>query len=232
MQSDGKLLSVVVPVYNEEHTVGNVIRRLNLVLEGTGFRFEVLVVDDFSTDRSIKAAHSEGAKVLRLNKHMGKGYALRAGFAKAKGDLVATIDSDGSHLPEELPLLLLPIAKGKADLVIGSRFMNNGKGTTKKINKIGNRLFNKLIRLLTGIPVSDSQSGFRVMTRQVLDSIWLKSVEYEIEAEMLVKSARRRFRITEVPISYEMRTYGRSGIDPLRDGIKILISILIAFVGP
>ncbi len=231
MQSDGKLLSVVVPMHNEEHTVGNVICRLKNVLEGAGFRYEVLAVDDFSTDDSIEAARTMGVRILKLKQHLGKGYALRAGFAKAKGNIVATIDSDGSHLPEELPLLLLPIMQGRADLVIGSRFMNNGEGTTRKINKLGNRLFNRLIQFLTGRKISDSQSGYRVMTHEVLKSMWLKSGEYEIESEMLVKSAKRQFRITEIPISYEMRTYGRSGVDPLFDGIKILTSILLAFLG-
>jgi glycosyltransferase involved in cell wall biosynthesis len=230
MQPDGKLLSVVVPMRNEEHTVGTVICRLKAVLESSGYRYEVLVVDDFSSDLSVEAVQQHEVQVFKLSQHMGKGFALRVGFAKAKGDLIATIDSDGSHLPEELPLLLLPIAQGRADLVIGSRFMNNGEGTTKKINKIGNRLFNHLIQILTRRAISDSQSGYRVLTRQVLDNMRLKSVEYEIESEMLVKSARKHFRVAEIPITYEMRTYGRSGIDPIYDGVKILLSILMAFL--
>ncbi len=231
MQTDGKpLLSVVVPVYNEEPTVGDIVRRIRAVLDASGFRYEVIVVDDCSRDNSPLEAAAQGAKVYQLKEHMGKGYVLRAGFSKAKGNIIATIDSDGSHLPEELPLLLLPVAQGKADMVIGSRFLNNGEGTTKKINKVGNRLFNRLIRILTANPTSDSQSGFRVMTRQVLTSLTLTSYEYEIESEMLVKSARKRFCIMEVPITYEQRTYGRSGIDPLRDGIKILIGILWSFL--
>jgi len=230
MQTGGKFLSVVVPMFNEEPTVGDVIHRLKNVLDATGFRYEVIAVDDFSTDKSVEVAKKQDVWVEELKQHMGKGYALRAGFAHAKGDLVATIDSDGSHLPEELPLLLLPIAQDKADLVIGSRFLNNGEGTTKEINKIGNRLFNNLIKSLTGNPISDSQSGFRVMTRHVLKSMRLKSSGYEIESEMLVKTARKRFRIMEVPITYEQRTYGRSGIDPLRDGFQILLSILSAYV--
>jgi glycosyltransferase involved in cell wall biosynthesis len=230
MQTGGKVLSVVVPMFNEEPTVVNVIRRLRKVLDETGFRYEVIVVDDFSVDKSVEVAQKQGVRVVGLRQHMGKGYALRAGFAKANGDLIATIDSDGSHLPEELPLLLLPVAQGKADLVIGSRFLNSREGTTKEINKIGNRLFNNLIKRLTGGPVSDSQSGYRVMTRQVLKSMRLNSGGYEIESEMLVKTARKRFRIVEVPISYEQRTYGRSGIDPLRDGFQILLSILWAYV--
>ena len=230
MQTEGKLLSIVVPMYNEERTVGSVLYRIVTVLQATGFRFEVIVVDDCSRDKSVAVAKKQGAKVYRLTQHMGKGHALRAGFAKAKGDIIGTIDSDGSHLPEELPLLLLPLMQDQADLVIGSRFLNNGEGTTRKINKIGNRLFNSLIHVLTQNPISDSQSGYRVMTQQVLKSIKLTSGEYEIESEMLVKIARKHFRIKEVPISFEQRTYGRSGVDPIVDGLKILLSIMTAFV--
>ncbi len=232
MQIDGKLVSIVVPVFNEEPTVGNVIDRLKQVLDNTGFRYEIIAVDDCSSDRSAVLTKKHQVKVYCLTQHMGKGFALRAGFLKAKGDIIATIDSDGSHLPEELPLLLLPIVQERADLVIGSRFLKNGEGTTKKINKIGNRLFNSIIRILTGNAVEDSQSGYRVMTREVLKSMKLKSGTYEIESEMLVKAERKRFRVLEVPISYEQRTYGVSGIDPLRDGFKILISILSSYVRP
>ena len=230
MQTDGKLLSVVVHMYNEEPTVGNVISRLKAVLEATGFRYEIILVDDCSIDRSLEAAKKQGVVVYRIRQHMGKGYALRAGFAKAKGDVIATIDSDGSHLPEELPLLLLPIVKGKADLVIGCRFNGKASSATRRINQAGNRLFNSLIEFLTRNPVCDSQSGYRVMTAQVLRSMNLKSGEYEIESEMLVKTARKRFRIREVPITFEQRTYGRSQIDPLADGFKILVSIISAYL--
>jgi glycosyltransferase involved in cell wall biosynthesis len=229
MQTDGKRLSVVVPMYNEEPTVGNVISRLKAVLEGTGFRYEVIVVDDCSRDKSVEVAKKQGVSVYKLGSHMGKGYALRAGFAKAKGDLIATIDSDGSHLPEELPFLLFPILQEKADLVIGSRFSTPTSATSRR-NQAGNRIFNNLIKILTGNPISDSQSGYRVMTANVLRSMKLQSGEYEIESEMLVKTARKRFRIREVPITFEQRTYGRSGIDPLVDGFKILLSILTAYV--
>src|SRR5512135_2354473 len=108
MQTDGKpLLSVVVPVYNEEPTVGDIVSRIRAVLDASGFRYEIIVVDDCSRDNSPSEAAAQGAKVYQLKEHMGKGYVLRAGFSKAKGNIVATIDSDGSHLPEELPLLLL-----------------------------------------------------------------------------------------------------------------------------
>jgi glycosyltransferase involved in cell wall biosynthesis len=230
MQPDGKMLSVVVPMYNEEPSVGDVIVGLKDVLENAGFRYEVIVVDDYSRDNSVCVVKKLGVIIFRLRQHMGKGYALRAGFSKARGDVIATIDSDGSHLPQELPLLLLPVMQGRADLVIGCRFNGKEISATRRINQAGNRLFNSLIRILTQNSICDSQSGYRVMTASVLRSMNLKSGEYEIESEMLVKTARKHFRITEVPISFEQRTYGRSGIDPLADGFKILVSILSAYL--
>jgi len=230
MQTGGKLLSIVIPVYNEEPTVGDVIRRLKAALEPTGLEYEIIIVDDVSQDRSVEAAKRQHVSVYSLKRHMGKGYALRAGFAKAKGNIVATIDSDGSHRPEELPFLLNPLLRGEADLVIGSRFSDGKPVHTKRLNAIGNRLFNTLVEALTGNSISDSQSGYRVMTAEVLRSMNLKSGEYEIESEMLVKTVQKGFRIKEVPISFEQRTYGTSHVDPVKDGFKILVSIVSAYV--
>ena len=224
------LISVVIPVFNEELTIGNVIERLTVVMQKIGFTYEIIVVDDCSTDRSMEISKSQSVKVFSLKKHMGKGCALRAGFAKAKGDIVTTIDSDGSHRPEELPRLLSPILQNRADLVIGSRYLSQKQVATKKLNAAGVRLFNFLIKILTRAEVSDSQSGYRVMKSAVLRNMRLKSGEYEIESEMLVKTARHGFRVIEVAISFEQRTYGTSRLDPLIDGFKILLSIMLAYV--
>ncbi len=225
------LLSVIIPVFNEEQTVGNIIQRVKTVLEKLGYRYEVIVVDDHSRDRSMEISRKAGIKVYQLKQHLGKGYALRAGLAKAKGDIVVTIDSDGSHRPEELSLLLAPVLKNQADLVIGSRYLNQKSVPARKLNAFGVHIFNFLIRLFTKTSVSDSQSGYRVMTSAVLAGMHLKSGEYEIESEMLVKTARQGFRVIEVPITFEQRTYGRSSLDPLVDGFKILLSIVTAYVG-
>ena len=230
MDNNETLLSVVIPVFNEEPTVGNVIGRLKSVLQEIGFKHEIIIIDDCSEDRSLEISKSQSVKVYSLKKHMGKGYALRAGFAKAKGEIIATIDSDGSHRPEELPRLLAPILQDKADLVIGSRFLREKPVSTRKLNALGVRLFNVLIKILTRTEVSDSQSGYRVIKSEVLNNLSLKSGEYEIESEMLVKTARRGFRVREVPISFEQRTYGKSRLDPVVDGFKILLSIILAYI--
>jgi glycosyltransferase involved in cell wall biosynthesis len=224
------LLSIIIPVYNEELTVGNIIDRVKTVMQQTGLKHEIIVVDDCSYDKSLEVAKKYSAKIYTLKQHLGKGYALRAGFSKAKGDIIVTIDSDGSHKPEELLEVLAPVLEDKADLVIGSRYLNHKSVAAKKLNAFGVKLFNYFIQLLTGVAVTDSQSGYRAMKREVLKNQNLKSGEYEIESEMLVKTAKKNFRITEVPISFEQRTYGRSGVDPLIDGFKILLSIILAYI--
>jgi hypothetical protein len=100
----------------------------------------------------------------------------------------------------------------------------------RKLNAFGVKLFNSFIELLTGVAITDSQSGYRAMKREVLKSQNPQSEGYEIESEMLVKTAQKNFRITEVPISFEQRTYGRSGVDPIIDGFKILLSIVSAYM--
>ncbi|MCW4024338.1 MAG: glycosyltransferase family 2 protein [Candidatus Bathyarchaeota archaeon] len=227
--SHSQLLSLIVPVRNEELTVGDIIERIQNVMAQVGLEYEVIVIDDCSTDKSRQNALKHEVAVCTLKEHCGKGYALRVGFKRAKGSIIITIDSDGSHRPEEIPQLLAPVLQGKADLVIGSRYLNQKNVKARCLNAFGVRIFNMLIKLLTGTAITDSQSGYRVMKREVLKRQNLKAQEYEIESEMLVQTAKQGFRIYEVPISFEQRTYGRSGVDPMVDGFKILLSIIIAY---
>ena len=202
------LLSIIIPVFNEELTIGNIIDRTKTSAEKIGVPYEVIVVDDHSYDKSLEVAKTRNVRLLSLKQHLGKGFALRAGFAKAKGEIIVTIDSDASHRPEELSEVLEPILEDEADLVIGSRYLNHKSVAARKLNAFGVRIFNYLIQLFTGVAITDSQSGFRAMKIEVLKKQKLKSGEYEIESEMLVKTAKQGFRVTEVPISFEQRTYG------------------------
>jgi glycosyltransferase involved in cell wall biosynthesis len=224
------LISIIIPLYNEEQTIGNVIERVQTVMKQTGLNFEIIVADDHSFDNSLAVAQTYPVRVYSLTAHVGKGMGLRAGFAKAEGNIIVTIDSDGSHRPEELPKLINPILKNKADLIIGSRYLHQKNVNAKRLNAFGVKLFNILIQMFIGVYVTDSQSGYRAMKHDVLKMQHLKSGGYEIETEMLVKTAKSHYRVLEVPISFEQRTYGRSGIDPLRDGFRILISIISARV--
>ncbi len=224
------LLSIIIPVYNEELTIGNIIDRARDAASHIGLKFEIIVVDDRSYDKSLKVAHQRNVRLYTLKEHLGKGYALRVGFSKSKGDIIITIDSDGSHCPEELSEVLAPILADRADMVIGSRYLNHKHVATRKLNAFGVRIFNNLIQLFTGVANTDSQSGYRAMKLEVLSRQKLKSGGYEIESEMLVKTAKLGYRVAEVPITFEQRTYGRSGVDPVLDGSKILLSIIIAYL--
>jgi glycosyltransferase involved in cell wall biosynthesis len=224
------LLSIIIPMYNEELTVGKIIDRTAMAATQIGIPYEIIVVDDHSYDHSLQVARQRNVRLFSLKEHLGKGYALRAGFNQARGDIIVTLDSDGSHWPEELQEVLSPVLANEADLVIGSRYMNHKRVEARKLNKFGVKIFNLLIEIFTGADITDSQSGYRAMKREVLLKQRLKSGEYEIESEMLVKTAKANYRVTEVPITFEQRTYGRSGVDPMVDGAKILFSIVLAYV--
>ncbi len=224
------LISVIIPVFNEGLTIGNVIERVKKAIEGMQFPYEILVVDDCSTDDSLEVSKSRKVKVYQLKQHMGKGYALRLGFREAQGEIIVTLDSDGSHNPEELPKLLDPILNGEADLVIGSRFLHGKNVFHNELNKIGVYLFNFFVRMLTGKATTDSQSGYRVIRSTILKELNLMSNGYEIESEMLIKVLKNGHRVKEVPIKFEQRTYGKSKLDPFKDGVKIFKSILVARV--
>jgi glycosyltransferase involved in cell wall biosynthesis len=222
------LVSVIIPLYNEEQTIGNIIDRVQTIMKHTGLKCEIIVVDDCSFDNSRMVAKKYPVRLYSLLVHVGKGGGLRAGFAKANGDFIVTVDSDGSHLPEELPKLLYPVLNNNADLVIGSRYLHQKNVVAKKLNVFGVKFFNLVIQMFAGVYVTDSQSGYRVMKREVLDAQHLKSCGYEIETEMLVKTAKSHYRVLEVPISFEQRTYGVSGIDYLHDVFRIFVSIISA----
>ncbi len=224
-------ISVVIPVFNEEATVGDIVTRTKKTLVKLGVSYEILVVDDGSDDKSEDIPQDLGANVLRYP-HRGKGFALRSGFRQAKGEIVVTLDADGSHQPEEIPLVLRYLLEDRADFIVGSRFSNSEANKTKipKINRIGNKLFNNLTGYLTGVNISDSQSGFRAIRTSLIKRMKLRSHGYEVESEMLVKALRISARVAETPISFDQRTVGRSKLDPFRDGARILYAIITSYL--
>jgi glycosyltransferase involved in cell wall biosynthesis len=222
-------VSIIMPALNEEKTVGKLVSEASSLMSSHHIPFEVIVVDDSSSDRTYGEALRCGAIVLRNDRTSGKGCCLRRGLEKARGDLIVTIDSDGEHLPKDI-IRLLGHALGGVDVVCGSRFLNGSSNFTSRIHLVGNQIFNIVILILTGKRVTDSQTGFRVLKRKVIDTLRLESDGFEIETEITVKSLRNGFSFKEVPININRREYGISRVRMLSDGRKILQRILTSIL--
>jgi glycosyltransferase involved in cell wall biosynthesis len=184
-----------------------------------------VVVDDGSTDNTARVASTYKTTVISYSENMGKGYAVRKGIQKAQGQIIVTIDADGAHRPKEIPDLVAPLFNG-TDIVAGSRFLGSGSDFTNRINRLGNFLFNATITSLTGKQVTDSQTGFRAIKKEVLEKMNLNSDGFEIESEITVKGLRNGFKFQEKPITCEKRQYDVSRLKIARDGQRILRTII------
>jgi glycosyltransferase involved in cell wall biosynthesis len=223
------LVSIIMPALNEEKTVGKLVLEISSLMSSNHIPFEVIVVDDSSSDKTYYEALRCGAVVLRNDRNGGKGYCLRRGLEKARGDLIVMMDSDGEHLPTDIMRLLSEAFRG-LDVVSGSRFMNGESSSTSRIHFVGNQIFNLVIFILTGKTVTDSQTGLRILKRKVIDALHLESDGFEIETEITVKSLKNGFSFKEVPISIRRREYGVSRIRMLSDGRRILRTIVTSSI--
>ncbi len=188
----------VIPAYNEERFIGSV------VLGAASHVDAVVVSDDGSTDATAQIAGAAGAIVVRHERNQGKGAALNTGIRKARElepDAVVLLDADGQHLPEEAPRLLAPILAGEADLVIGSRYLTGSDSGVPPHRIWGHRVFNLLTRTTSGIGASDSQSGFRALSRQTLCALRFSSDGFSVESEMQFLAKELGLRVVEVPIT-------------------------------
>jgi glycosyltransferase involved in cell wall biosynthesis len=220
-------VSVVIPAFNEQKTIGHVIEETVSVMDSLGVPYEIIIVNDGSTDRTGQIATTYKATVLTNERNRGKGHAIRKGFQQAQGDIVVTLDADGAHSPKEIPDLIDPLSNG-TDIVGGSRFLGNNAYSTTRLNRLGNFVFNMAIATLTGKRVTDSQTGFRALKKEVILKLKLGSSGYEIETEITVKSLKNGFTFEEKPISCNQRQYSVSKLRILSDGTKILQAILRA----
>lgn len=218
-------VSIIIPAYDEERTIGQVVQETISVMDGLNVPYEIIIVDDGSHDSTGRVAAKYKATVLSNPKNRGKGYAVREGIQHAQGNIIVTIDADGEHSPKEIPRLLAPLFHG-TDIVAGSRFLGHAPKTTTRINRIGNFLFNTAIMALTGKRVTDSQTGFRAAKKEALKKLRLTSTGFEIESEITVKSLKNGFTLQEKPINIKKRQHNLSKIKILKDGTRILRTIL------
>lgn len=198
------IVSVILPALNEEHTIGECIRKIQTVFRNNDINGEIIIADS-STDRTAEIAQSLGATVIHPEKP-GYGNAYLAGFAHAKGRFIVIGDADDTYDFSDIPRLLAPLEAG-ADFVVGSRFKGTIKpGAMSPLHRyIGNPLLTWMINVIFGTDFSDTHSGFRAITREALDRLELKTGGMEFASEMLVMAAKEQLKIVEVPIDYYPR---------------------------
>ena len=223
---------VMIPALNEEKTIADVISRIAKVFGENSYRYEIVVIDDGSTDKTSRIAREAGGDVVEHFWNRGLAEVMKTGLGEAlrrNADVVVNIDADGQYRPEEIPRLIGPILDGKADMVLGSRFTGNIE-YMPLIKWLGNRFFTWLLVMVTGFPFTDTQTGFRALTHDAARRIVIHS-RYTYTQEMLIHATEAGLRIIEVPIRFGKRKHGNSRLifNPLSYGLRVLPIIFHAF---
>lgn len=220
MSDEEFTVSVLIPCYNELHTVENVIARVRAV----AVRTEIILVDDCSKDgtRDLLKKIGEADPSLKIYFHeinRGKGAAIRTALAAATGDVVVVQDADMEYDPMEYPVLLEPILQGVADVVYGSRFLGGPHRVLFFWHQLGNQLLTLLSNIMTNLNLTDMETGYKVFRREVIQRMRLTTDRFGFEPEVTARVAQMRCRIFEVPISYWGRDYDAGKKITWRDGV-------------
>ncbi len=218
---------ITIPAYNEEKTIDLLIKRIKKSISSKGYKYKIIVIDDGSKDKTAEIAKTSGAIVYSHPKNYGLAECFKTEVQKClehKADVIVHIDADLQYRPEEIPRLIKEIENGY-DLVLGSRF----KGKIEEmplIKRLGNIAFSKVVSQVTGLGISDAQTGFRAFTREVAESIPITS-NHTYTQEQIIRAVRKKFRIVEVPIYFAKRE-GKSRLisNPFGYAIRAFINLI------
>ena len=215
-------ITIGIPAYNEEKNIASIIIKLKKIAQ------KIIVCDDGSTDLTGEIAQKLGAIVISHPKNLGYGSGIRSIFQKAKeikSDILVTFDADGQHQVQDIEKVIEPILKNKADIVIGSRFLDNKNVSAPEYRKIGIKLITKVTNSTLKEKITDSQSGFRAYSKDVITKLEPGDVGMGISTEIIIKASSRGFKIAEVPIiiKYDGNT---STHNPVSHGTSVLLSTI------
>lgn len=205
--------AVIIPAYNEEHTIGDVVKRVRAL--GTGY--DVIVINDNSSDQTSEKAAREGATIVELPCNLGIGGAVQTGYKYALAnnyDACVQVDGDGQHPALRIPQLLGPLFDGGYDMVIGSRFVEDTHYEVSFMRDLGIRIISFFLRATTGLTVKDPTSGFRAINRKALKLFSDQYPQDYPEPESLVFAYKKHFKVLEVPVEMKNRMFGISSITP------------------
>lgn len=220
-----KRIAILIPCYNEELTVADVVRQFRAALPYA----DIYVFDNNSTDRTAEIARQAGA-IVRYERRRGKGYVVQSMFREVEADIYIMVDGDGTYPSVSVHELLAPILDHDADMVVGSRLHDRSQSQFKNLNRLGNRFLRSLLNTVFRVKLTDVLSGYRAFNRKFVEGIPLFGGGFEIEVELTIKALQRGFQILEIPVDLGQRPEGSgSKVRLMRDGIIILNMILALF---
>jgi glycosyltransferase involved in cell wall biosynthesis len=219
-------ISVIIPAFNEEKTVEEIIRRV----KATGLIHEIIIVNDGSWDRTPeilqKYANQVGIRVFTHETNRGKGAAVRTGIQNAAGDVILIQDADLEYDPRDYPSLLRPIEEGIADVVYGSRFLGGARRPILFLNMVANKILTLVTNILYNNILTDMETGYKVFRKSAVADIPLRAKGFDFEPEFTAKILKRKVRVFEVPITFNPRDYEEGKKIKARDAVIALWSLL------
>ena len=223
-------LSIIIPVYNEEKTILEVIDKVKKTIL-KGITKEIIVVDDFSTDNTknlLSGIKDSSIKIFFHQKNQGKGAAIRTGLAHSTGDIILIQDADLEYNPEEYPKLLKPIIEDNVMVVYGSRLETIRKNIQSmyKLHYMGNIFLTVMTNMLYGAKITDMETGYKVFRKEVIEGIRLKARRFDFEPEITAKILKRGYKIKEVPINFAARKFNEGKKITWKDGIKAMYYLI------